>query len=324
MTSLHVLAVIPGTESDKGFVFARRQLRHLRELGATVTLFPLETRTSLRGLIRAAAGFRSLIRDLRPDVVHAHYGSATGLFCALLSPVPVVVTFRGTDLNPSSEFSGVRALVSRWMSQATALFAREIICVSSELRQRLWWRRRRVELICSGVSLQEFHPTNRDEARAQLGWLSADRIVLFSYGVWYRPNKRRELVEEACRLANARIPLRLVVLEDVLAADVPRYINAADVVVMASEFEGSPNIVKEALACNVPVCSVAVGDVPEMLADVDASLIVEPTPSAIADGLVRILARAPLRSDGRRFSSRFDADILTRRVLEVLQRAALP
>jgi glycosyltransferase involved in cell wall biosynthesis len=323
MKSEKVLAVIPGQESGQEFIFARRQIAQMLDFGLAVQPFFLDTRTDLFDILKNALRFRKAIRNFDPSVVHAHYGTVTALFAICFSRKPVVVSFKGTDLNPSSEFSWFRGATSRVFSQIAALFAAEIICVSEELKGRLWWRKKRAEIIIDGVNLHEFFPIDRQEARKKLQWGRDDRIVLFNNGADQPPNKGRDLVDKAIELLRSKLDLvELIVMKgDVPGSVVPLYINAADVVVMASEFEGSPNIVKEALACNVPVCSVFVGDVPQLLAGVENCQLVERTPSAMADGLYNLI-NEPVRSNGRDFADRFSAQLNTARVCAVLKTAA--
>jgi glycosyltransferase involved in cell wall biosynthesis len=112
--------------------------------------------------------------------------------------------------------------------------------------------------------------------------------------------KGRELFERAVRHAQRVIPdLRSVILDgNVHPNDMPIYLNASDCVVLASVSEGSPNIVKEALACNVPVVAVDVGDVRHRLAGVRSCRIVSRSAQALARGITEIIA-AGERSDGR-------------------------
>lgn len=320
---LRVLALIPGKAKSESFIFARRQVKQLAQLGAAIECCFLEARTSVPALLASGRELRRVAREHRAHVVHSHYGTVTSLVATLFSPVPVVITYRGSDLNPSSEFSAPRAISSRLMSQFSAPLASEIICVSEELRSRLWWRRGAVHVIPTGIDLEEFIPLSRAEARAKVGWSGDQRIALLNIGASRSPNKGLSLVESAMQIVKREIPdARLQVLDGTLpAAQMPLYLNAADVVVMASRHEGSPNVVKEALACNVPLCSVRVGDVPQMAADVQNVMLVDPTSEAMAAGLITLM-RDPVRSNGRDYSSRFSSRLLTDEVMKVLMMAA--
>ena len=112
-----------------------------------------------------------------------------------------------------------------------------------------------------------FRPFDQQAARDELGWPQNNRYVLFP-GNPRNPRKGFRLasaaIEHAQRVSGHQ-SIRLVNLWNVLPEQVPQYMNACDVMIMASWLEGSPNVVKEALACNLPVISVPVGDVPEML-----------------------------------------------------------
>lgn len=323
MKSEKVLALIPDQESGEAYIFVRRQIEQISDFGLVVRPFYLGTRTHPIRILKEALRFRDEIRSFDPDVVHAHYGTVTALFAVVFSRKPVTITFRGSDLLPSSEFSWLRDLTSRLMSQIAALFAKEIICVSEEIRDSLWWRKNDAEIILTGVDLKVFYPIDHQKAREELGWARGDKIILFNNSFGQPPNKRRDLVDKAIELSRSTMDsVKLVAMQGDVSGDVvPLYINAADVVVMASDLEGSPNIVKEALACNVPVCSVYVGDVPHLLAGVDNCLLVERTPQAMADGLYKLI-NEPLRSNGRDFSDRFSAALMTARVCSVLKRAA--
>ena len=114
--------------------------------------------------------FRSTVRAFDPDVVHAHFGTVTSLFCALATSRPLVISFRGSDLNPTSNVNRLRSFVARLFSQVSVLRARHVICVSQELKNRLWVRSRPVSIIFDGVDLSAFQPEPRDEARRRLGW----------------------------------------------------------------------------------------------------------------------------------------------------------
>ncbi len=296
--ALRVLHVVPALPNGGAMIFAKRQVASLVRAGAAAETVYLSSRTDPRALARDWLRIRAVARRFRPDLIHAHYGTITAMLCACASTVPMVVTFRGSDLNPVDVHGRVRGAVARVLSQCAALSAARIICVSARLRTRLWWRAARAAVIPDGTDLRLFQPRPRDEARHELGWPAEDRIVIFNVG--NNPQtKRLDLAQTAVARARSLQPdLRLELIDgNVSASRIPLLLNAADCLLVTSDYEGSPNIVKEALACDLPVVSVDVGDVADRLVGVTPSLVVDRDPAAIARGLVDIL-RVGARCNG--------------------------
>jgi glycosyltransferase involved in cell wall biosynthesis len=297
--ALKVLFVIPGDGQGSSMIFARRQAESLLLLGVEVECFFLHSRTSLPALIRELVRFRRQLTRSKPLIVHAHFGTVTGLFAALAcGRTPLVITYRGTDLNPAPN-GGIRGIVGRALSQLAALGASRIVCVSRQLRSRLWWRQSLVMVIPSGVDATQFRPIDRAQARRLLGWPLAGRVVLFNAGHDAR-NKRVDLAEAACDEALLTLSgLRLEVLHgDTDPGLIPVLMNAADCLLVASDSEGSPTVVQEALACGLPIASVPVGDIEERLRGVNHSRVVPRDKSLLAQAIVE-LVQTPLRSNGR-------------------------
>src|SRR5262245_39352777 len=135
-SDVRVLMVIPGRESDELCMpFVRRQFRSLRRRGLNVQPFYLESRTSPVALARAIRQFRQAVHNFEPHIVHAQFGTATALFSAVATTRPLVLTCRGSDLNPSPSDSWLRNRLGRLMTQLAAYRARRIICVSAALRE---------------------------------------------------------------------------------------------------------------------------------------------------------------------------------------------
>jgi glycosyltransferase involved in cell wall biosynthesis len=235
----------------------------------------LESRQDPVILLRELLRFKRKLSAFEPNVIHAQYGTMTALFAALATRVPLVVTYRGSDLNPVPSISRWRTLLGHSLSHLSAIRAAYVICVSQELRKRLWWRRDRICVAAGGVDPTKFFPRPKAESRAALGWDPNERVVLFNAG-FSEKVKRLDLaeaaVEEARRLCGG---VRLCVLRGLVPPDdVPLYLSAADCLLVTSDWEGSPGVVKEAMACALPVVSVDVGDVAERLAGVSPSRIV--------------------------------------------------
>jgi teichuronic acid biosynthesis glycosyltransferase TuaC len=295
-----VLLVIPGADAGHSMIFARRQAAILAKQGFSIETFDLHSRTSLPVVLQEFRRFRRVVRAFRPQVIHAHYGTVTAMFAALgAGLIPLVITYRGSDLNCLPSARGVREAAGRLLSQIAALRAARIICVSRHLKNLLWWRQLRVTVLPSGADPDVFRPEPRKTLRAKLGWKDEERVVLFNAGCDWR-NKRLDLAQNAVREARQWAPsVRLEVLDGSVApASVPAMMNAADCLLVTSDSEGSPAVVQEALATNLPVVSVDVGDVAERLEGVAYSYVTERSPHALGRALAQVL-NPPRRSDGR-------------------------
>jgi glycosyltransferase involved in cell wall biosynthesis len=317
---LRVLHVIPGDRNGGSMIFAKRQVASLERAAVESETVYLSSRTDPRVVVRDALLVRRLARRFRPDVIHAHYGTLTAALCTAVSRVPVVVTFRGSDLNPAASAGRARALMARWFSQCAALRAARIVCVSTGLKERLWWRPARATVIPDGID-PIFHPQPRDGARRQVGWPLEDRVIVFNVGNNPRA-KRLDLAQAAFARARAvRGDLRLHLIDgNQPPAQIPLLLNAADCLLVTSDYEGSPNIVKEALACNLPVVSVDVGDVAERLAGVTPSRVVDRDEGAIAEALVEVIELGE-RCNGAQAVRDLFEDRIAKRVLAVYYQA---
>jgi teichuronic acid biosynthesis glycosyltransferase TuaC len=303
---VRVLQVIPGTADGAGYIFAKRQVNALEKAGVVTERFFLESRTSPTILFREFLRFRRCLRAFRPDIVHAHYGTMTSFFCAVTCGTPLVITFRGTDVKWDDDVSGLQVRAGHVLSRLSTWRAAAVICVAGVLRDGLWTAalRREAEVIVGSVNLDLFQPMPRAEARAKVGWDAGGKTALFNIGNAPR-RKRLDLAEGAVAFAQKKHPdLRLVTMAgEVTPERVPLMMSAADCLLMTSDVEGSPNVVKEAMSCNLPVVSVDVGDVVERLSEVRPSRVVERTPEALGRAVVEILD-ANCRSNGREIAVR--------------------
>ncbi|MCB0791845.1 MAG: glycosyltransferase [Flavobacteriales bacterium] len=323
---LRLLVVIPGDPHSNAMPFSRRQARAMAESGgADVRVFFLEDRMSPLAIWRAGRRFRAVAREFRPDVVHAHYGTVTALFCVINSPAPVAITFHGSDLNPTPHDGFLRDLVGRIISQMAALFSSGIICVSTQLRDRLWWRRGGVRILPMGVELDRYVPLERNEARRRLGWQDRGHVVIFNATA---PERKRvdiaRAVEQVLQQRGMRMELELL-LGGITQQQMPVLLSAADALLLCSNSEGSPTMVKEAMACDLPVVTSDVGDVRDRLKDVRPGAIVAQEVTALADALEAVL-RLGERSNGRALAVRNQADAasLDRDTLVFLRSLARP
>jgi glycosyl transferase family 4 len=132
--------VIPDRPGGIAYETSIAQAKALGDHGASISFFHLEDRRSPLRLWQARRRFKKVLRAQRPDVVHVHYGSVAGLWTVLSSPLPVVVTFTGDDLDRSDVPGVLRPWLGMLFSQLAAFFAAGIICVDERVRENLWWR----------------------------------------------------------------------------------------------------------------------------------------------------------------------------------------
>ena len=296
--------------------FVRREADALRGAGHDVEVLRFDNRSYLN-FFAELRKLRAAVAQARPDILHAQYGKFTALMAAFAG-APLVITFRGTDINRNTKYSAVRSVLGILASQVAALFARGIVCVSNEICSKVWARRWRPTIVLpTGVDLRIFKPMDRMAARRKLGLSADERVVLFNASK--NPEvKDPALAQAAVDHAAARLDnIRLVTLDGTARPeDVPLYMNAADVLLLTSRTEGSPTVVQEAMACNLPVVSVTVGDVRERLQGVlHCTVVGSREPAALAAALVPLLQN-PRRSDGRVHAATLGIAVITARLAD--------
>jgi glycosyltransferase involved in cell wall biosynthesis len=321
MRVLMVTLQLPTEHRPGTWAPVARQIESLRSLGVDVDLLQVTGSPKLK-YAAAIPPLRS--RAPSADLVHAHFGYCGWVARAQLSR-PVVVSFMGSDLLGTSDARGRVTPWSRPVVTANRSLARlvEAVIVKSPEMAALV-APVGPHVIPNGVDTERFRPLDRGEARNRLGWSARDRYVLFA-GSPGNPRKAypvaRTAVDRAAAALGDSAGTRMVPLSGIAPELMPSYLSAADALIMTSHWEGSPNVVKEAMACNLPVVSVPVGDVPQLLEGVDASTVCPRDPVALAEALADVLER-PRRSDGRRALVRkgLDLERVSRNVANVYQQ----
>ena len=290
--------------------FVKDQVDDLRRLGVELSVLAFDGRSCKRRYMAAVPQLREALRRDRSDIVHAHYG-LSGAIAALQLATPVVTTFHGTDASVS------------WQRRLSSLVARvtQPIAVAPIVAANLGVPD--APVIPCAVDLDLFAPIDRVQARRALGWPTGGPCVLF-------PGARND----SSKVSNKRVDVFDAVIErlrrsepGVVAASldglsreqVALAINAADVTVVTSMWEGAPVVVKESLACQTPVVSVAVGDVSEVVAGLPGCAVVQRDPDALvnAGGTALWLER---HTQLRQAMQAYGRQSIARRVLRVYRR----
>jgi glycosyltransferase involved in cell wall biosynthesis len=266
-----------------------------------------------------------LARPGKYRLIHSH-GGETALVARFFIGAPVLASYWGSDILGPREGGWRMALKARLRSgvlRVHALLMTATTTKSREMEAVLPARaRRRNWVIPDGVDTSRFRPIHRDRARCWVGW-PPDEVTVISVGRRVAL-KRLGLAEQAMALAAEQIDnLRWRSIWDVPPDQMTPCYNAADLLLHTSASEGSPNAVKEALACELPVVATAAGDIPELLEGVYPSAVCESSPQALAAEIVRCL-RIRSRSNGRERTAHLALEHVTARTLACYRSLGAP
>ncbi|MFL5626648.1 MAG: glycosyltransferase [Ktedonobacteraceae bacterium] len=288
---LIVTGVYPTEQKPHSGTFIKSQVDSLIAAGLDVEIIHPKPGPVL--LRYASAIIQVLLKTLtlRFDVVHGHYGQ--WCFIARMQwSTPVVASFLGSDLlstpdiNPAySKKDAIVLHVSRWLCRRV-----DAVIVKSEgMKKATLVSQDNIFIIPNGVDFELFRPIPRAEARAVLGWDQDHYYVLFGNDP-HKPVKNFPLAQAAIECLRARgISAELVVANGLPQTTVVKYINASNALILPSIVEGSPNIVKETMACNVPVVATDVGDVSQVISRTRGCSVCPPNPQALAAALEQAL-----------------------------------
>ena len=294
--------------SDKGEHFApfiEEQINALQQNGVEVIRYGV-TGKGIIGYLRELPALRHVISAERPDIIHAHYGLC-GLLANLQRMVPVVTTYHGSDINNPS--------ILRFSKIAIRLSAYNIFV--SKRNIAIAKPKSKYELLPCGVNLTDDQLTTRTDARKALGIADDAKIVLFA-GAFDNAIKDPELAKETVlevkrilslsledvdssemlsklslnkNTSSQDLELELVELKGFNRSQVNLMMCAVNCLLMTSKTEGSPQVIKEAMACGCPIVSVDVGDVAERTSGVEGGYVVHTRePKDIAEALQKAIA----------------------------------
>ena len=279
---LAVTNMYPGPGQMHQGTFVERQVAGLMRCGLSVEVLYVD-RTGAGFGAYVGLGKRVLRRaaETRSDLVHVMYGGVMAdSVVRHVRDLPTIVSFCGSDLLGSPEASLVRRGLSAygvWASHRAARGATGVVVKSKNLFDAVARRvgRSKVRIIPNGVDLERFRPMERASCRERLGWNPSEFHVLFPANAG-DPVKRPGLAQAAAEeLRGGGLRCNLHYLQGVSHAEVPLWLNASNALLLTSRHEGSPNVVKEALACNIPVVSVDVGDVRDRIERIPGCFLAE-------------------------------------------------
>lgn len=289
----------------KSFVYD--QAEELKKQGCKVSYFLIKGK-GLKGYLINRKKLRSFIKANNFDIIHVHSG-LSALLVAISTNKKFVVTFHGSDINnlPERILSILPILKSSWN-----------IFVSKDLQNKaLFNRKNKSSVIPCGVDSSLFRFIDKKKARKELGFNSEEKIVLFSSS-FNNTVKNYPLAKAA--IDKSKFNIKFVEILNKTREDVVLMLNAADLLLLTSFTEGSPQIIKEALATNCPIISVDVGDVVDRIVDVEKSYIIASRDKNEIAEKIDLCLSDNKRSNGRLKISNLENKTLVKKIINIYDK----
>lgn len=316
MKILIATAIYPTADKPGFGSYVRSQEQFLRQAGIDVDVLVLKGRN--RKLIYPKGVFQLRRRLQGVSIVHAHY-AYVGAVAKTQWKVPVVLTYHGSDAMGEITDKGTVSRSGRIISAGCRGLARYCDAVVVQSRQMAGkFRTGNVHIIPHEVDLETFRPTEITAARAQLGLSPAKRYLLFAANPAVAV-KRFPLAQAAFELLKAKQPnVELLVVHKEPQERLALYMSACDALVFPSYQEGSPNIVKQSMACNLPMVATDVGDVREVVEGTEGCHVSAPNPEVFAD-LLGDIVRSPFRTNGREAVRKLSGPLVAERLIRLYE-----
>lgn len=258
--------------------FVLEQVESLKKLGIEFDFFGIVGK-GIFGYLKNLPALTRKINEYKPDLIHAHYG-LSGMLATLQMEVPVVITFHNGETLSS---------IPNMLSSIAAKRAKWGIYVAQHIRDLSYMKSNRFSIIPCGVDPNVCVPMDKLDARQHLGLKPNRKYILFG-GAFDNLRKNYPLLKSAIELLPTKDNIECIEMKGMTRKQCVLYMNACDVFVLPTKSEGSPQALKEAMACNCPIVGTDVADIRHLLGNVLGHFICTFDPKDVADKLSAALS----------------------------------
>jgi teichuronic acid biosynthesis glycosyltransferase TuaC len=279
---VRILFICSGTGNKEPSPVVISQANSLIANGYEIDFFLIKEK-GFKGYFKSVGDLRKHLKNSKLEILHAHYGLCGIIALLARRSERLVVSFMGDDILGSNRSDGsvkwTSLLLARFNIFLSKWFYNHSIVKSEEMLMKM--HDKKATLIPNGVDSNIFSPGAKTAARKKIGLDSQLKLIIFVSDP-SRQEKNYSLADEAINLIKDQAVLLLPVVNcshNILAD----YYNAADVLLLTSFHEGSPNVIKEAMACNCPIVSTDVGDVKWVIAETEGCYITTFSPDGVSE-----------------------------------------
>lgn len=323
MRILHLASGLPSKERPFSQPFIKSQIDSLIREGLDIEVYDIKGFLTPSNYIKAINGVKKIIIKKEIDLIHAHY-SYCGFTAvrAKTDEIPVVLSLMGNDILGNTDKNGKFTIRGRFDKSFGTYIANKVdhIIIKSEAMRNKLNINTPISVIPNGVNFQAFRPINQNQARIKLGLSPDDFIILFLGNPDIAVKNFRlakETVDYFIKI-NGYDNVKFISPFGINHDDVVYYMNAANVLLFTSFMEGSPNVIKESMACNLPIISTDVGDVSKIIHNTFNCFICDFSEKEISEK-INIIYRNRLRSNGRDNIGFLRDDMIAKQIIEIYQ-----
>jgi len=259
-----------------------------------------------RGYLRNIIKLKKFLVRRSFDIIHAHY-SLSAYVVSLAGARPLVVSLMGSDVQKKMMSKGIIKLFNK-------LFWESLIVKSESMKLEINIPECRI--IPNGVNFNLFKTIDKDKAEKNVGFNSQKHVIFVANPE--RKEKNYQLALQAFKLLDDS-NVELNVVSGISYKNIPSYYYASDVLLLTSLWEGSPNVVKEAMACNCPIVSTDVGDVKKVIGNTEGCYITSFEPEDVADKLNKALVFGK-KTKGRDNIKHLDSNIIAKKIIKIYEK----
>ena len=298
--------IVSSKNSGKLSAFVTEQATTLQNLGVEIDYYSIIGK-GLIGYLKNITAYINKINEFKPDLIHAHYG-LSGALAVLQSNIPVVITFHDGEthskgVNFISSLASMRAVFNIYVAQHI-------------YDQCIFKRKSNYTILPCGVDSKNIIITEKLTAANEMGLPTDKKYILFG-GAFSDLRKNYPLLKESIALLN-RNDINVIEMRGLNRAQITKLMCGCDVFALPTKREGSPQALKEAMACNCPIIATDVADIKYIMGEIDGTYITSFDPKDVADKITQALEFGK-RTNGRQriIDLGLDDETVAKRIFEI-------